>query len=286
MKFRFIHDHRTCWPVPVMCRVLGVARSGFYAWRCRRPSDRHRRREELAAKVRRVHQQSRRTYGSPRVHAQLRSEGERVCLNTVAKVMAAEQVRGCRRRRYTPSTTDSRHDRPVAKNLLDRRFDASLPNRKWAADITYVPTKEGWLYLAAVIDLCSRKIVGFATADHLESDLVSEALKTAVRQRRPSPGLLHHSDRGSQYAGDDYQHLLHRCGMIGSMSRRGDCWDNAVIESFWGTLKSECVHRDDYATRHQAAGAIADYIETFYNRRRLHSALGYRSPESFEASLN
>jgi len=185
-----------------------------------------------------------------------------------------------------PRTTDANHACPVAGNVLDRQFSAELPNQKWAADITYIPTDEGWLYLAGVIDLCSRKIVGWSMADHMRTDLVSQALRMAIVHRRPGRGLLHHSDRGVQYASEDYRYLLQSHGMEPSMSGKGDCWDNACAESFWSTLKSELVHHERYATREQARQSIFEYIEVFYNRKRLHSSIGYQSPEAFEASLN
>ena len=287
MKFRFIHEHLAGHhPLDVACQVLEVSRSGYYAWRDRPVSARARRREELAAKVRAVHAENRGVYGSPRVFRALKARGESVCENTVAKVMRRRQIRAKAKKKYVPRTTDSRHDRPVAANLLDRQFEAELPDRKWAADITYVPTAEGWLYLAAVIDLCSRKVVGWSMADHMRTDLVADALRMAIARRAPAEGLLHHSDRGVQYASDDYQHLLERNGIACSMSGRGDCYDNAVMESFWGTLKTELVNHEDYQTREQATASIFEYVEVFYNRQRLHSSLGYLSPEQFERSLN
>jgi len=185
-----------------------------------------------------------------------------------------------------PRTTDSRHEQPVVGNVLDRQFDAERPNEKWVVDITYIPTGEGWLYLAGVMDLCSRKIVGWSMADHMEATLVSDALRMAIAGRSPGEGLLHHSDRGSQYASDDYMHLLQTHGVEVSMSGVGQCWDNAAMESFWATLKTELVHHERYATREQARASIFEYMEVFYNRKRLHSSLGYVSPEQFEAGLN
>lgn len=200
--------------------------------------------------------------------------------------MRERQIRARGKKKFVPKTTDSAHRQPVAANLLDRRFDADLPNRKWAVDITYVPTDQGWLYLAGVIDLCSRRIVGWSMADHMETSLVSDALTMAVARRNPGQGLLHHSDRGVQYAGEDYQHLIGSQGMLASMSGKGDCWDNAAMESFWATLKTELVNHERYATHEQARASVFEYIEVFYNRQRLHSSLGYVSPETFEASLN
>jgi len=286
VKFAFIQESLWEYPLGVVCPALDVSRSGYYAWRSRPASATARRREELAAKIRTVHQQNRRVYGSPRVCQALRAQGESVCENTVARVMKEHDIRARTKRKFIPRTTDSRHNRPVAENILDRRFEAKLPNTKWAVDITYIPTDQGWLYLAGVIDLCSRKIVGWSMAEHMETLLVSDALRMAIAQRRPAPGLLHHSDRGVQYASDDYLHILQLHGIEVSMSHKGDCWDNACVESFWATLKNELVNHEHYATREQARASIFEYIEVFYNRQRLHSSLGYQSPEAFEAGLN
>jgi transposase InsO family protein len=287
VKFAFIRDELSAsYPVGLACDVLEVSRSGYYDWRDRPDSPRATRRKALAAKVRAVHEANRRVYGSPRVCAALAASGERVCENTVAKVMREQRIRARTARKYVPRTTDGRHGQPVADNVLDRDFGATLPNQKWAADITYVPTDEGWLYLAGVIDLCSRKVVGWSMAEHLRTDLVADALRMALARRGPAPGLLHHSDRGVQYASDDYQGLLRTSGIACSMSGKGDCWDNAVMESFWGTLTIELVNHEHYATREQARASIFEYIEVYYNRHRLHSSLGYVSPEQFEASLN
>ena len=287
MKFAFIEEHLSGrLPVEVCCEVLEVSRAGYYAWRDRPASARANRRQELAAKVKAVHRENRGVYGSPRVFQALKARGESVCENTVAKVMAEQQIRAKRKKKFVPRTTDSGHDRPVAENLLDRQFEAEMPDQKWAVDITYVPTAEGWLYLAGVIDLCSRRIVGWSMADHMRTDLVSDALSMALARRSPGEGLLHHSDRGVQYASEDYQHLLQSHGIECSMSGKGDCWDNAVMESFWGTLKTELVNHERYETRDQARASIFEYIEVFYNRVRLHSSLGYLSPEHFEAGLN
>jgi len=287
VKFAFIKEHLLPeFPVEVCCEVLEVSRSGYYAWRDRPASARERRREELTRKVKAAHQENRGVYGSPRVSRVLKAQGEAACENTVAKVMRESGIRAKTRRKFVPRTTDSSHERPVAENVLARDFAAELPDRKWAADITYVPTGEGWLYLAAVLDLCSRKVVGWSMAEHMRTGLVSDALKMAVARRRPGEGLLHHSDRGSQYASDDYRHLLQSHGIDCSMSGKGDCWDNAVMESFFGTLKTELVNHEHYETREQARASIFEYIEVFYNRRRLHSSLGYVSPEQFEAGLN
>jgi transposase InsO family protein len=286
VKFAFIKVHLGDYPLPIVCHVLQVSRSGYYAWRDRPRSPRARRRAVLAEKVRAAHQDNRQVYGSPRVHRVLVAAGENVCENTVAKVMQQEQIRAKTRRKFVPRTTDSRHEQAVADNVLDRQFTATLPNRKWAVDITYIPTDEGWLYLAGVIDLCSRKIVGWSMADHMRTELVSDALSMAIARRAPKPGLLHHSDRGVQYASDGYQHLLQSHCMEVSMSGKGECWDNACVESFWATLKTELVNHERYATHEAARASIFEYIEVFYNRQRLHSAIGYLSPEMFEAGLN
>jgi transposase InsO family protein len=286
VKFAFIEKHLGSFSMGTVCAVLEVSRSGYYAWLKRPDSARAIWRQELAAKIKAVHQENRKVYGSPRIHRALEAQGESVCENTVAAVMQEQQIRAKTKRKFVPRTTEANHAFAVADNVLDRQFTAELPNQKWAADITYIPTDEGWLYLAGVIDLCSRKIVGWAMADHMRTDLVSDALKMAVTHRRPGKGLLHHSDRGVQYASEDYQYLLQSLGMEPSMSGKGDCWDNACAESFWSTLKTELVHHEQYATREQARASIFEYIEVFYNRKRLHSSIGYLSPETFEASLN
>jgi transposase InsO family protein len=287
VKFAFIKQHLTpAFPLDVVCDVLEVSRSGYYAWSKRPASARASRREELAAKIQSVHEQNRGVYGSPRVCQALQAQGQSVCQNTVADIMKERQIRAKTKKKFVPRTTDSRHQQPVASNLLDRQFDAPLPDQKWAVDITYVPTGQGWLYLAGVLDLCSRKIVGWSMADHVKTELVSDALKMAIARRSPGERLLHHSDRGVQYASEDYVHLLQSHGMQISMSGKGDCWDNAAMESFWATLKTELVNHEHYATHEQARASIFEYIEVFYNRKRLHSSLGYVSPETFEASLN
>jgi transposase InsO family protein len=278
--------HRKEYPVQLMCEVLRVSRSGFYDWVDRPASTRQQRQEVLAAQIRRVHADSRQLYGSPRICAELKGQGMSCCQNTVAKLMHRGGIRSRVRRRFVAQTTDSRHEHPVAENLLDRQFTQARPNQAWCCDITAIATDEGWLYLAGVMDLCSRRIVGWAMADHLKAELCLDALKMALEQRRPGVGLLHHSDRGVQYACEDYQALLDREGIRCSMSRTGNCYDNAAMESFWSTLKRELVYQQRYATREQAKRSISEYIEVFYNRRRRHSSLGYKSPVEFEASLN
>ena len=290
MRFTFIQAHCQCWPITVMCRVLGVSRSGFHAWRHRAPSAQVQRREQLAGQVRAVHEAYRGVYGSPRVHRVLLAQGVPVCVNTVAKVMRLVGIAAKKKRKFVPRTTDSSKTQAPAPNLLDRDFAPGRADERWAGDITYVPTRQGWLYLAAVLDLGTRKIVGWAMASHMKTNLVLDALRMALMRRgEPLPGQkapwIHHSDQGTQYASDDYQLLLEQHGLTVSMSGKGDCYDNAAMESFWATLKTELIHREHYATRDQARGSIFEYIEVFYNRVRLHSTLGYRSPEAFEASL-
>jgi putative transposase len=288
VRFAFVRDNRGRYPVAVLCDVLSVSRSGFYAWAKRPESGRAARCRALAEQVRAAHADSRGTYGSPRVAAALKAGGVKACENTVAKVMRQQQIRSKVAGKFRVRTTDSAHANPVADNLLNRDFAADRPNAKWAADITYVPTGQGWLYLAAVIDLCSRRVVGWAMADHMRATLCADALRMALSRRRPPPDrtLVHHSDRGVQYACGDYRALLERHGIECSMSGRGDCYDNAAMESFFKTLKVELVYHEQYATREQAMASLFEYVECWYNRKRLHSSLGYRSPEQYEASLN
>ena len=287
MIFAWIERHTAAdWPVNVMCAVLNVSRSGYYAWVERPPSGRRERAMKVTEQIRLAHERSRGTYGSPRVTVELRESGLAVCENTVAKLMRHAGIRAKVKRRYVPRTTDANHPHPIASNRLDRDFTAAASDRKWTCDITYVPTEEGWLYLAVVMDLFSRRIVGWSMQDHLRVALVRDALEMALQTRRPPAGLLHHSDRGVQYACRDYQDLLAEHRIECSMSRRGDCYDNAAMESFFGTLKTELVHHEHYATREQARRSLFEWIEVFYNRQRRHSSLGYLSPEAFEAKLN
>ena len=270
----------------VMCRMLNVTRSGYYAWRDRPASARAQRRDELIERIRQVHDESRGTYGSPRIAVELKEANVRVCQNTVAKYMREDGVSVKPRRSFVPRTTDSDHPHPIAPNRLDRDFSATAPNQKWACDLTYVWTDQGWLYLSVVIDLFSRKVVGWSMSENLKAQGVAEALTMAIARRRPDAGLLHHSDRGVQYACGDYRALLEEHGITASMSRTGNCYDNAVTESFFGTLKTELVHRTRYRTRAEAQASIFEWIECWYNRRRRHSSLGYVSPEAFEAQIN
>jgi transposase InsO family protein len=286
VKYAWIAEHRQQFEVEAMCQVLEVSKSGFYAAQARPPSARQIRRAALLAEIKNVHAASRGRYGSPRVYQELKARQVQACENTIAKVMRAAAIRAKTCRKYVPCTTDARHAFPIAENRLNRDFKAEAPNRRWVTDITYIPTGEGWLYLAGVIDLFSRKLVGWSMADNMQTKLVEDALKMALARRQTSPGLLHHSDRGSQYACGDYQKLLLAHGLECSMSRAGNCYDNAVMESFWGTLKKELVYHEKYATREQARRSIFEYIEVFYNRVRRHSSLGYLSPEAFEAGVN
>lgn len=286
MKFAFIREHLSEFPVKVSCQVLAVSRSGYHAWLKRPASRRAQRREALAKKIHQVFVDNREVYGSPRVYQALKADNIQVCENTVADIMKERDIRAKSKKKFVPTTTDSRHECPVAENRLDRQFKAERPNQKWVVDITCIPTDEGWLYLAGVMDLFSRKIVGWSMAGHMRTELVSDALSMAIARRGPTNGLLHHSDRGVQYASEDYMHLLKTHGMQASMSGKGDCWDNAVKESFWSTLKTELVNHEHYTTLEQAKASIFEYIEVFYNRKRLHSSLGYVSPETFEAGLN
>ena len=290
MRYRFIQEHSKELPVAGMCKVLKVSRGGYYDWLKRPASKRRRRQEELLGQIRQTHAASRRLYGSPRVCAELKERGVKVCRNTVARLMKQAGIASKVRRRFVVHTTDSSHGHPVASNTLARRFDVhdwERPDRAWCTDITCVWTEQqGWLYLAAVMDLCSRRIVGWAMADHLRAELCLDALDMALEQRRPGAGLLHHSDRGVQYACEAYQRLLQERGIKCSMSGVGNCYDNAAMESFFGTLKRELVYHEHYATHEEARRSIFEYIEVFYNRTRMHSALGYRSPVAFEASLN
>jgi putative transposase len=281
MRFCFIEDHRAAFPVRTMCSVLEVSHSGYYAWRDRPESARDVANRDLAADIRRVHTDNRAVYGSPRVHAALRAEGRRIGVNRVARVMRHCRIQG-RHKRRAPRTTDSKHAHPVAPNLLDRQFIAAVPNQAWLADITYIPTAEGWLYLAVVLDMFSRRVVGWAMRDTMPQELTLAALRMAISNRHPGPGLLHHSDRGSQYAARAYRRVLDNNGMLCSMSRKGDCWDNAPMESFFGSMKTELGGDIVFETRNEAKTAIFSFIEVFYNRRRLHSAIGYRSPADME----
>jgi putative transposase len=287
VKYACIAQHTDEFSVGLMCRMLGVSRSGFYAWCSREPSVRAIADDVLLAHVRLAHLESDRTYGAPRVHEELREQGHRVGKNRVARLMREDGL-VARRPRSTVRTTDSAHGEPIAPNLVARQFaPAAHPglNRVWVSDITYVPTRVGWFYLAVVLDLASRRCVGWAMGDSLEANLALRALTMAFHTRRPPPGLIHHSDRGVQYASHAYRMLLTEHGAVASMSRRGDCWDNAVAESFFATLECELIARHAWATHTEARQAIFQYIESWYNPRRRHSTLQYQSPINYEHTL-
>lgn len=280
MKYRFIDAQRTRYPVRWLCRVLGVAASGYYAACARGPSACARRQAQLSTRIRAIHTLSRATYGSPRVHAELIAQGERCCRNTVAKLMRRAGIVPKTVRRFRV-TTDSRHTL-AAPNLLGRVFSAAQPNACWLTDVTFIPTRQGWLYLAAILDLYSRSVVGWSMGQRLDRALAVDALTMAIDRRGAAPAILH-SDRGSIYCVADYRALLARHGIRQSMSRKADCWDNAPMESFFHTLKTELVVHCDYPTREAARSSLFEYMEVFYNRQRRHSALNYETPMAFEA---
>lgn len=266
-----------------MCRVLGVSKSRYYDWTSREVNLRKTEDERLLARIKEVFKKSKKTYGSRRVHKHLVIEGETCSRRRVERLMRKNGIRPKVKKRFVV-TTDSNHDLPVADNLLDRDFEVEEPNRTWVSDITYIPTDEGWLYLAGVVDLYNREVVGWSMSEKIDRYLVIAALDMATGRKKPFPGLVAHSDRGSQYASFDYQKILTKHGMLCSMSNKGDPWDNAVMESFFGSLKTELVHNRRYHTREEARRDIFEYIELFYNRVRLHSALGYLSPVQFTAN--
>jgi putative transposase len=281
VKFAFIASKEVAFPVLTMCHVLGVSTSGYYAWK-KRPAPRRASDDQLlAAEIAGAHQRSRGVYGSPRVHRELQARGVRVGKKRVERLMRARGLQGRQKRRFV-RTTDSRHAHPIAPNVLQRQFDAAAPNQAWVGDVTYVPTAQGWLYLAVLLDLFSRRVVGWATSDSNDRELALAALRQALGERRPNAGLIHHTDRGSPYASDDYRALLVRSGVIASMSATGDCFDNAVAESFFASLKAEWIDHQDYESHPAAVASIADYIDGFYNPARRHSHLDYVSPIQFE----
>lgn len=282
MRYGFIRDHSEEFHVENACRVLSVSLSGYYAWRVRGPSEREIDDARLIDKIRGVYDATGGVYGVRRIHRQLLVDGERVSRNRVARLMRKCGLKARRKSKFRV-TTDSKHNLPVAENLLEREFFSAGPNQVWASDITYIWTLEGWLYLAAVIDLHSRMVVGWSMNERLDRNLVLDALSMAVGRRNPEPGLIHHSDRGRGYASGAYQKALAEREMRCSMSRKGDCWDNAVVESFFSSLKTERVHHRTYRSREEARRDIFEYIEVFYNRVRLHSTLGYMAPAQFES---
>jgi putative transposase len=286
-RFAFVAAERANHAVVTLCRAIGASVSGFYAWLRAIPAVQSRAEAEAALRghIGRIFAARRRVYGAPRVHAELRREGRRHSRRRIARLMREMGLQARLGRRRAPRTTDSGHDLPVAPNLLERRFAAERPGTVWLADISYLPTGEGFLYLAAIKDLATREIVGWSMADHLRADLCTNALVMALQRRRPEPGLIHHSDRGVQYAAEPYRRVLERHGITQSMSRRGNCLDNAPMESFFASLKTEHVHQARFRTRAEAKAAVFEYVEIFYNRQRLHSALGYRTPAEARASM-
>ena len=282
MRFRFIEDRRADYPVRVMCRVLEVSPAGYYAWRSRPESPRCVANRELVEGIRRAHRDSYGRYGSPRIHAELKAQGHSASRGRIARQMRCHGIRAIMAKPRRCRTTDSGHGFPIAPNLLGRNFRAAARNQIWLADITYIETSQGWLYLAAILDLYSRRIVGWAMGDHLRTELPLAALRMAIKEQRPGAGLIHHSDRGVQYASAEYRQIMHTAGFRASMSRRADCYDNAPMESFFHTLKTELIHHRQFETRDQAERDIFAYIEGFYNQTRLHSAIGYISPIQME----
>lgn len=268
-----------------MCHILGVSRKAYYAWLNRPVSARQKRDKELLVYIKEIYLIGRRAYGSPRIHDELKKRNINCSRKRVERLMKENNIVSIHKNKFV-NTTNSEHNLPVASNVLNRDFYIDRPNKVWVADITYIPTREGWLYLAAVLDIYSRKIVGWAMGDRITTELISDALNMAICRRRPGIGLIHHSDRGCQYASNDYQKLLKKNHMISSMSRKGNCWDNAVMESFFHTLKTELVNHRRYRLRSQAKRDIFDYIEVFYNRQRAHSSIGYVSPEFYEKQRN
>jgi len=275
------------YSVDQLCRTLSVTRSGYHAWAGRRPGPRAQANAALLPFIEQAHEESRQTYGSPRVHRWLQQRGHACGRHRIARLMRAACLRSQTRRRFRPmSLTDSNHDLPIAPNRLR---DVTMPLRRdavWVADITYVATDEGWLYVAGVLDRHTRRCIGWAMDQTLATTLPLAALEMALAHRQPPAGLVHHSDRGVQYASENYRQRLARAGVVPSMSRRGNCYDNAMMESFWSTMKRELIHRHHFATRADARAAIFEWIEIFYNRERLHSALGFKSPVDFETNLN
>lgn len=285
MRYQAIKDHASRFKVSLMCRALRVSRAGYYDWRDRAESTRAQHNRRLLVAIRASHTRSQRNYGSPRVAHDLRESGERCSDNRVARLMRLHGIRAKRVKKWR-ATTQSRHGLPVAHNTLNRQFTVSAPNQVWASDISYLWTAEGWMYLAVVLDLYSRAVVGWSMQPHLTTELALDALRMALLRRRPGPGVLHHSDRGVQYAAADYQSLLAEHAIGCSMSRKGNCWDNACVESFFSSLKLERVYHCQYQTRDEAKQDVFEWIEVIYNRQRRHSSLGYRSPAQFEDLSN
>ncbi len=283
MRYAFMREHRDRFRLQSMCEVLNVSRSGYYAWRNRPLSALGKGNRELLGQIREVHTQSRKLYGSPRITVELNERGFKCGKNRVARIMKEHSICGEVKKRRFRRTTDSRHEYALAANLL---IGKRQTEGVWASDITFVPTSEGWLYVAAVLNVKSRRVIGLSMSDKLSQALASDALKEAAGRQHPPEGLIHHSDRGRQYASYAYQELLREYGITPSMSRSGNCYDNAYVESFFGTLKTELVHGERYRSRMEARLSIFEYVEVFYNRQRRHSALGYRSPEQYEKLLD
>jgi transposase InsO family protein len=284
VRFRFVEAEKANYPVCTLCRILKVRRSGFYAW-CKRPeSERSRTDKQLSVEVRSLFKANKRRYGSPRIHEELKAQGRRVGRHRVARLMREQGLQARRRHRFV-RTTDSKHTLAVAQNLLGRNFEAAAPNQVWVGDVTFIATREGWLYLAVLVDLFSRRIVGWAMSDKNDEALTLGALQMAIDQRRPAPGLIHHTDRGTTYASTEYQDVLRRHGFRCSMSRKGDCLDNAVAESLFSTIKTECTQWEVFPSREVARRQVLEYILTFYNPIRRHSYLGYKSPMEFERTI-
>ena len=283
MRFAFIEAKKAQYPISVLCRLLKVRRSGFYAWASRDQAPRAQADQQLLVEIGAVFREHKERYGSPRIHRALRKRNKVVCRHRIARLMREHQLRARPGRRFV-QTTDSSHRLPTALNLLARNFKSAAPDRVWAADVTYLPTREGWLYLAVLLDLFSRRIVGWALSEHNDEALTLAALRMALEQRRPAHDLVHHSDRGTTYASGAYQDMLVQHGIICSMSRKGNCWDNAVVESFFSTLDIECAHQQPFASQAQARRQVVEYILGFYNPTRLHSYLGFKSPMEFERS--
>jgi putative transposase len=282
MRYRVIQEHDRRYPIRLMCRALAVSAAGYYAWRVRPESARSVSDRTILSAIRVIHRESRETYGSPRIWDALVKQGHRIGEHRVARLMCQDGIRARTVKKWR-ATTQSQHRFPVAANTLERAFTVEAPNRVWAGDITYVWTLEGWLYLAVLLDLYSRRVIGWAMSQRITVELTEQALTMALAKRAPMAGLLHHSDRGSQYAATSYQRVLDEYGLIPSMSRKGNCWDNACVESFFGTLKRELVYQRRYVTREEARQDLFEYIEVFYNRQRRHSTLGYHSPAEYEA---
>lgn len=284
MKYRFIEDNKGVYPQNLMGKVLGISRSGFYAWKSRDVKQATKDLRLLRA-IEDIHRSSRKTYGSPRIFSQLKALGFKTSKSKVERLMRENKIRAKMKRKFK-ATTNSKHDHPVAKNILNRNFAPEAVNKVWAGDITYIWTKEGWLYLAVILDLFSRQVVGWSMSERMTKGLAINALSMAITKRRPPKGLIHHTDRGSQYACSSYRKILKLIGAICSMSRKGNCWDNACVESFFHSLKTEMTFFEEFETRAEAVSKIFEWIEVFYNRQRIHSFLGNKTPEQFENLAN